>query len=165
MNNEEKNTYVKSQITNALIDLMHQKAFHDISVSELTDKAEVGRVSFYRNYDSKEDVLSEYIHIETEKWINKNDFIHISVPATKEYVVSLLKHLYEYREFIDLLLKNDIIYLLENEFDERISEHLKDSENPWTIAYTTGGFYKLFLYWAKNGYSLSAEEIAIYLEQ
>ena len=76
MNNEEKNTYVKSQITNALIDLMHQKTFHDISVSELTDKAEVGRVSFYRNYDSKEAILEgrlDSIFEETSAELRKLD--------------------------------------------------------------------------------------------
>lgn len=106
----------------------------------------MGRVSFYRNYDSLGGILSKYISLETDKWINQNGFIHISIPASKEYVISLLKHLYDYRDFIDLLLKNDIIYLLEWEFDERINEYLKESENPWSIAYTTGGFYKLFLY-------------------
>ena len=165
MNNEEKNSYVKTRITDTLIELMHYKPFNDISISELTNLAGVGRVSFYRNYDSLEDILSKYISLETDKWINQSGFIHISIPASKEYVISLLKHLYDYRDFIDLLLKNDIIYLLEKEFDERINEHLKESENPWMIAYTTGGFYKLFLYWAKTEYQLKPEEIAAFITE
>ena len=59
MNNEQKNTYVKRQITNALLFLLKEKPLSDISVSELTDKAGIGRVSFYRNYQSKEDILRE----------------------------------------------------------------------------------------------------------
>lgn len=59
MNNKEKNTYVKKQISSALIDLLSEKNFNDISVSELTEHAQVGRVSFYRNYSSKEDVLMQ----------------------------------------------------------------------------------------------------------
>ena len=59
MNNEQKNTYVKKQITAALLDLLKEKPLSDISISELTNKAEIGRVSFYRNYQNKEDILKE----------------------------------------------------------------------------------------------------------
>ena len=59
MNNEQKNTYVKKQILIALLDLLKEKSLTDISVSELTSRAEIGRVSFYRNYQNKEDILKE----------------------------------------------------------------------------------------------------------
>ena len=59
MNNEQKNTYVKKRITAALLALLKEKPLSDISVSELTGKAEIGRVSFYRNYQNKEDILKE----------------------------------------------------------------------------------------------------------
>ena len=59
MNNEQKNTYDKKQILTALLDLLKEKPLSDISVSELTSKAEIGRVSFYRNYQNKEDILKE----------------------------------------------------------------------------------------------------------
>ena len=59
MNNKEKNTYVKEQVTTAFIRLLREKNINDISISELTERAQVGRVSFYRNYASKEDVLMQ----------------------------------------------------------------------------------------------------------
>ena len=52
MNNEQKNTYVKRQMTAALLRLLKEKNLADISVSELTSAAKVGRVSFYRKIDS-----------------------------------------------------------------------------------------------------------------
>lgn len=54
---KEANLRVKSGITMALFSLMHQKSFSDITISEIIRTAGVARVSFYRNYDSKEDVL------------------------------------------------------------------------------------------------------------
>ena len=59
MNNEQKNSYVKRQILTALLDLLKEKPLSDISVSELTGRAGIGRVSFYRNYQTKEDILKE----------------------------------------------------------------------------------------------------------
>lgn len=57
MNNEQKNTYVKQQLTQALLELLQKKTLAEISVSELTERAGVGRVSFYRNFHTKEDIL------------------------------------------------------------------------------------------------------------
>lgn len=70
MNNIEKNTYVKKQITEALIKLLETKSLSEISISDLTNAAEVGRVSFYRNYASKEDVLREESKRLLSEWGN-----------------------------------------------------------------------------------------------
>ena len=51
VNNNEKNSYVKEQITKALLILLKEKELKDISVSEITTVAHVSRVSFYRNYN------------------------------------------------------------------------------------------------------------------
>ena len=59
MNNEQKNSYVRQQITDTLIGMLKEKSIQEISVSDLTDRAGVGRVSFYRNYADKEDVLRQ----------------------------------------------------------------------------------------------------------
>lgn len=68
MNNEQKNTYVKRQMTAALLRLLKEKNFADISVSELTSAAKVGRVSFYRNYRNKEDVLKSESDRLVKEW-------------------------------------------------------------------------------------------------
>ena len=55
---KEANLHVKNSIVSALIDLMREKNFEAISVSEITARAGVSRVSYYRNFDSKEDILT-----------------------------------------------------------------------------------------------------------
>ena len=59
MNNEEKNTYMKIQMTAALLDIMKKKPAFEILISELTERAKIGRVSFYHNYLSKEDIQKQ----------------------------------------------------------------------------------------------------------
>lgn len=61
MNIERKNNKIVTEsITIALIQLMEKKDFCNISITELTKRAGVGRVSFYRNFVDKEDVLRKY---------------------------------------------------------------------------------------------------------
>lgn len=54
---KEENLRVKINITNTLFRLMEQKSLAEISITELVKGAGVARASFYRNYESKEDVL------------------------------------------------------------------------------------------------------------
>ena len=53
------NSYVRRQILKALLEMMRVDNFDSITISRLTAKAEVGRASFYRNYQTKEDVLRQ----------------------------------------------------------------------------------------------------------
>ena len=45
----------------ALVELLESKPLSAISVSELTQRAGVSRVTFYRNYDSIEEVLERHV--------------------------------------------------------------------------------------------------------
>ena len=68
MNNQEKNTYVRSQILAALLKMMQAQPFADISISALVSTAQVGRASFYRNFTDKEDVLRQENDRLTAQW-------------------------------------------------------------------------------------------------
>lgn len=55
---KEANLRVKNSIVHALMDLMKEKSYEEISISEITVRAGVSRISYYRNYGSKEDILA-----------------------------------------------------------------------------------------------------------
>lgn len=51
---------VRGYIVDALMRLLRERRYQDISVSELVQAAGVCRASFYRNFACKEDVVDEY---------------------------------------------------------------------------------------------------------
>ena len=51
------NAIIRESITEALLLLMQVQPFAQITITDLVQKAGVSRVSFYRNFESKEDVL------------------------------------------------------------------------------------------------------------
>ena len=57
----EANLRVRRAITDALFGLMEQKPLASITVSEAARAAGVSRLFFYRNYESREDVIRGYI--------------------------------------------------------------------------------------------------------
>ena len=54
----ETTEMLNKQMGDALIELLKEKPISKISIEELTKKADVGRATFFRHFDSKEDLLS-----------------------------------------------------------------------------------------------------------
>ena len=53
----EANRIVKEKICGALLRLMRERSYSEITVTEIIREAGVARVSFYRNFGTKEDVV------------------------------------------------------------------------------------------------------------
>lgn len=139
----ESTKYVMDRITHSLIELMNETPIGNISICAVIDNAEVSRNSFYRHFQDKDDILRYYISSETEQWLSRTGMN---------------------RSIIDLLIRDNKMSLLEEEFDKQFTAILSDVTDPWHIAFTVGGFYKLFCYWAKTGYAKTPEEIAAYIQ-
>lgn len=60
-NNNSQNLITKESIFTALMILMEKKNFKEISITELTKKAGVSRMAFYRNYNNLEDIITDYL--------------------------------------------------------------------------------------------------------
>lgn len=64
-------SFLMDCIANALIKLMKEKALADITIDELTQEAGVGRATYFRNFSSKQEVLTykfiRHWEIETAK--------------------------------------------------------------------------------------------------
>lgn len=59
LSNNRANQITRESICTAMIKLMETKEFDQITISEIVRCAGVSRPSFYRNYDSKEDIIIE----------------------------------------------------------------------------------------------------------
>lgn len=150
------NLIVKESITEALFSLMEKERFSDITVSELTEKAGVGRVSFYRNYDSKEDVILQYmLKISTSYWTDH----HKEDPST------LWKMTFE----LFVILKPTIILLRKSQIDTVIfykflkectlANKAEDKKEGYYLAMYTGLAFGLYDQWLHTGMHETSEEL------
>ncbi|MGM9602740.1 MAG: TetR/AcrR family transcriptional regulator, partial [Faecousia sp.] len=106
MSNEGRNQYVVEHITDALLKLMQSNDFKDISISQICEEAGVGRASFYRNFESKEAVISRHLKTLLDDWwieaIQKPDF---------NLVEAIFSHYWEHRELCMMLYKQGLAHL------------------------------------------------------
>ena len=165
MDNIQKNTYVKNQITNTLLDLLKTKELKDISISEITSTAQVGRASFYRNYDDKEDILKKHLNKLIGNWHEEYDKNKTKNTSEDEMLGSMFAHLIEYSDFYLLLNKRNLFYLLRDVLKELYGPKPEyPNLGAYAAAFIFYGIYGWIEEWFARGMQESAEEMVILLK-
>ena len=100
------NFVIKESLTEALFILMRKKPFEEITITEISKLAGVSRISFYRNFDSKEDVLVKYLF---EK--SMDEFSKYQAQSTQEKLIAMFKSIDHLHEVVDLLYQQNLSHL------------------------------------------------------
>lgn len=157
--NKARNAYVIEHITDALVELLRDRPVGDISISELCDLAGIGRASFYRNFECKEDILRAYINKLFREWTDEADRKE-NMPLN-ELLGLLFSHFEKYRDFYSLLNERNLVYLLKDVIIGLCGpkpEHSKaEAYARAYVAYTLYGWIEV---WFQRGMQETAEEIA-----
>lgn len=110
----------KDLILEAFLKLMQEEAFQEITISQITQEAEVSRPTFYRNFNDKEDVLKMKTTKIIDEYIEKhNELTTLSV----ENIASLLfETVINNQNFFQLLVKNRLVFLFMAPLYKRLVE-------------------------------------------
>jgi AcrR family transcriptional regulator len=160
---------IRSQkwICNALIELMKQKPYNKISITEICNKANLVRETFYRNFSSKDAVVKFCLE---EKF---NEFIdNIRIDKNNLTLYDMGVHYFGYwkeeKEFLKILIDNKLLNIILENFSEQFSkiiDHLiKKEESMQTKSYIVdmyaGAFTNLLVKWILNDCKEPPEEMA-----
>jgi len=163
MDNSEKNKYVTREITNAMLELLKEKDINEISISEITSKARVGRVSFYRNYKNKEEILERYVFSIVKKWKNENETEN-TLP--NDLLKKLFEHILEYKQFYTILYQKKLFHIFRDVLKDTITSKKEPLSNieAYATAFISYGIYGWIEEWLARGMKESAEEIYTLLQ-
>lgn len=102
-------------IANSLIRLLEKNSFSEITVTQICLEAELVRKTFYRNFETKEDILHYILDQLFESFRNNFDIQTMSS-------LEVLTHYYEYwaaeRQLLSYLHRDDLFYLLTKKYIE-----------------------------------------------
>ena len=157
--NEARNAYVVEHITDSFLTRLKEKPLTDISISELCDAAGVGRTSFYRNFDSREDIVRKYIRRLLTGW--KHNWEAEGEESNAKMYGSLFQHLKENADLFLMLKTRGLMYLFLEVFME-IWGPRPEYENMWayTTAFIAYGTYGWIEEWIIRGMQESSETMA-----
>ena len=157
--NNKRELSVAQYITNSLFELMKVKPYNDISITEITDKAKVNRVSFYRNFTSKEDIINKWITSTTQNFLSKSD-INYQKDSTLDYFTKLFTHLEKYKTEAMLIYKANLFNLLKDEFDNNIINLHKKEYSNYKSYFLAGGIFNVYYFWLINGCKETPYQVA-----
>jgi AcrR family transcriptional regulator len=86
----------------ALIDLISEKGYHSVTVTELADRAMINRATFYRYYEDKEDLLFRGMDEFFDSFAGFEDRLQPAEAA--DILTASLQHIKEHRQFYELML-------------------------------------------------------------
>lgn len=154
---------VSEYLTEALLQLMSKKTFEDISVTDLCKRAGVTRMSFYRNYDSKEAILRQWITTTTDSFLEESQISFKNDPLPV-YFQKLFTHMKKHLGICQHIYRAGMIHLIKNEFDRIfLSFHMGDYDE-YKSYFLAGGVYNVFLLWLVNGGKETPAQLAGKLE-
>lgn len=167
---EEYKTIKKTKVMliNALVDLMGKKSIDDLTITEIADHAQVGRRTFYRHFQKKEEILIEYIKILLDEFIRGVQ--ENGIKDSDEIIREFFRYWYEHKDFINRLRDNRVCYLLilvgeqlvdDEEFIRKAEGYLNGREHcKLKITFLVAGTFRVLQRWIYDDMRYTPDEIS-----
>lgn len=160
---------VMEEITGALVELMAEKPFADITVTDVVKRAGVARASFYRNFSSTNEILDELLN-ELVRAFSEHVLPIISSQDERTWRAFLFRYLYFIIDHQQKLLacKSPNLSLLLYKMSEtahEMSQNLQFNsiKEKFSIPARIGVINSVVLRWIDDGQKETPEEIVNYL--
>jgi AcrR family transcriptional regulator len=170
----------KSAIKNALIALIREKNYPDITVSEITQRGNIGRSTLYKHYQSKADVLVD-IHKDMLEHLfsglsTSESWFALEPPSELVFFCERFRQLGKNPFLLSYKLGSDLDYLISNinflltaTIEKRLlnSFNERDSSIPLPIlAQSISNFYSgLIMSWFANFQSSNSRQFATNIQR
>ena len=162
--NEKKNTYVRQQMLDTLLDILKAQKIDDIVISDFIEKAGVARVSFYRNYSSLKDILIQEERKLFDAW--HTDYDARNTDNNLDFNAELLNYYKDHSEFYMALYNSGLDHII---MDTIISSADIKDEDPNPLAYFKSSIgYMVYGWvheWMKRGMQESGTELSMMIAE
>ncbi|WP_078429007.1 TetR/AcrR family transcriptional regulator [Alkalihalobacterium alkalinitrilicum] len=175
----KQNERTKSHFKKAFISLINERGFSHVSITDIVNKAQYNRTTFYLHYMDKQH-LTEELQIEMFDAIKrtsmdryvKGEIVNIEKMGPRSF--ELMHFIYENQDFFNLYLQKDTIPGIHQDLPRAIYEILDEnfvlyakkhstinsSAHKLYMAHGTAG---LILEWIRKGYTTSADAMSLQL--
>lgn len=167
----------KQLIKQSLIELMHEKPFKDITVKDITERADLNRGTFYLHYVDIYDLLSK-IEDETLQAIEEMMLDYrckINMSSCYELLDELFSYIEDNRDLFEVLLHsqsegiflNKLQYLIKTMGLDLMNMIYKDTSRPhycYFLSFVLNGVLGVTEQWFNNGMDMSSTEMATMID-
>lgn len=158
----EVNLLTKECILTALLRLMDEKSYQNISITDITHLAGVSRMAYYRNYSSKEDILLKHLEDEEQRIISSVN--GQKVPSIKDIIYYVSYFIQENSKVIKAIYSAGLTHKLTDMLNERIYNYFpvsnQSTEGKFAVRFYVGAILSVYRYWIDTGMQEPAESVA-----
>jgi AcrR family transcriptional regulator len=159
-------------LQDALAQLMKEKPFREIQITEIADRAQVSRPTFYLHYRSKEELLLSQVDVVFTEFLNElsNKIAEGNYDRLK-YCILIFQYWERNTETLQMVMQAG----LHEEFRERLRKYFSlaisqlitregiskpdEQLEEFIVDFESGGAYQLMTQWITRGMPYSAEQM------
>ncbi len=166
LSNEESNRLTKECIEAALILLMKKSDFDSISITDIIKKAGVSRSSYYRNYNSKEAILTDVFNQAAETIVNALSEELAEQNKISSYCI-LFEKILECKQLFEIIQKAGMV----DKFQMAVNKkYLQMIDASMSVAYYRvlswiGSIFNIIFGWINREYQETPEQMACICSQ
>ena len=173
--NAERNEAARSAIVEALFTLMETERFSSISVLQIVEEAGVARMSYYRNFESKEQVIEAYVdrlHSELIAQSEKSaadaqgaDGLLDEKTLVHGFKHSLERMRVEKRKILALInagFATTLQRMMDGYLEERLGDMPARSIERYELYFASGALLNVLVNWLEQGAKESPEDMAVF---
>lgn len=150
--------FLKECIADALFILLRTKSLESITIQEITELASVSRITYYRNFTSKENVIEFKLDKLITDWLAEHP-VRKSDSAS-ELSTRFFQFFYSIRDIAQTLIRADLSFLLLNRLIMKLNPiHTKKGCEYYRQIFISFGLCGIILTWMDNGMKESPEEM------
>jgi AcrR family transcriptional regulator len=162
-----KNERSQQDITIALINLLNEKNYNFISITDICDRALISRKTFYNYFKEKDDIIVYYLHKVINRFMNNCDI-------KKESFMAIMEKLYnsfnDNRQILKSFYNNNLIRIATSIYVKYLteldifSELIQGPFELWHKVYLPSlivfNISNIVLIWIENGFKETPSELA-----
>lgn len=158
----KRNRFTRQCIGEAMISLMHTKEYEQISVSDIVKKAGISRVTFYKYYHSKTDIINDYLKEIISGYLEEyNDRFTINDFQDYAHIKNAILFFDQYADFLLTLSHSRQYYIVIEALNHYMLTYIypEYSGSIYELYFYAGALLNFFLKWEESGKKESVDEI------
>lgn len=158
----DKENLTKEYIYQSFRQLLTKKKYDDISVCDICEKAGVSRMSFYRNFKSKEELTYKGISLIFEHMKERMNNLETKTTysITKELFETVKNYQDTFCSFEDTKFSKEFSELISNKLTESFNVDYMSKTSKYIPVFYFGALAVTVMHWLKNGAQESPDEMA-----
>ena len=156
-----KKDFSRNCLSQALIELLEDHEYEDISIQDIVDKAGFSRMAYYRNFKNKDEVIDYALDNIFNTFIKETN-ITFRFMGVEKFIETMFGW-FSSSEMINLtkkLIKRGLIGHMYFQFVKRVQGGFIPNQNHYVYDYFGGGIFAVFISWVMGGLKESPEEMA-----